>query len=249
MKLRNMFIVDSFAEFSILARETRTNLFAKPFYAIGAAFSSDMIDRVSTGGWRLCRVGVVQYDPAMDQQMMEGEASMTPLETQESSGDRRSITRRSFVKIAGLSALWASSVSYSSIKTKGVSIVIDPADHTAGSPPSQWAVKELEKSLTSEGINVYRCDQIAQARSGDLCIVVAGSDSPVARQLLKDARTNIPSVTEALGLVPVTSDDKQVLLACGYDVRGLVYALLELADRVQYSNRPVGLTEYSKACC
>ncbi len=171
---------------------------------------------------------------------------MTPLETQESSGDRRSITRRSFVKIAWLSALWASSVSYSSIKTKGVSIIIDPADQTAGSPPSQWAVKELEKSLTSEGINVYRCDQIAQARSGDVCIVVGGSDSPVARQLLKDARTNVPSVTEALGLVPVTSDDKPVLLTCGYDVRGLVYALLELADRVQYSNDPLGSLKIQK---
>ncbi len=91
----------------------------------------------------------------------------------------------------------------------------------------------------SEGINVYRCDQLAQARSGDLIIVVAGSDSSIARQLLKDAKTNIPAVPEALGLVPVKSDDKQILLACGYDVRGLVYALLELADRVQYSNQPL----------
>jgi len=88
------------------------------------------------------------------------------------------------------------------------------------------------------GINVFRCDQLAQARSGDLSIVVAGSDSSIARQLLKDAKTKIPAVTEALGVVPVKSDDKQVVLACGYDVRGLVYALLELVDRIQYSNEP-----------
>ena len=43
---------------------------------------------------------------------------------------------------------------------------------------------------------------------------------------------------EALGLIPVRFEEKEILLACGYDVRGLVYALLELADRVQYSNQP-----------
>jgi len=165
---------------------------------------------------------------------------------QKSSSEVKGISRRHFVKIAGISALWASSVGYFNFKTKGISIVIDPSDKTAGSLPSQWAVKELEKSLTSEGINVHRCDQIAQARTGDLIIVVAGSDSSLARQLLKDVNTNIPAATEALGLVPVKSDDKPILLACGYDIRGLVYALLELADRVQFSNEPLGSLNIQK---
>ncbi len=157
---------------------------------------------------------------------------------QESASDSKGISRRRFVKIAGFSALGVSSLGQFNFKTKGVSLVLDPADKTAGSPPSQWAAKELEKSLTSEGIDVHRCNQLAQARNGDFNIVVAGKDSSIARQLLKDAKTNIPTVNEALGLVPVISGDKQVLLACGYDVRGLVYAMLELVDRVQYSDQP-----------
>ena len=161
-------------------------------------------------------------------------------ENQESSRDPKGINRRRFVKIAGISALGVSSLGQFNFKTKGVSLVLDPADITAGSLPSQWAAQELEKSLTSGGIDVHRCDQLAQARSGDFHIVVAGTDSSIARQLLKDAKTNIPTVNEALGLVPVISGDKQVLLACGYDVRGLVYALLELVDRVQYSDQPFG---------
>jgi hypothetical protein len=154
------------------------------------------------------------------------------------SSEQKGISRRRFVKIAGFSSLWVPFTKCFNFKSKGVTIITDPDDQTAGSSPSQWAVEELEKSLTTAGINVTQCDQIVRARSGDLCIVVAGSDSSLARQLLKDSKIKIPSLPEALGLVPVQSEDKQVLLVCGYDPRGLVYALLELADRVQYSIMP-----------
>jgi hypothetical protein len=156
-----------------------------------------------------------------------------------SSGEQKGISRRHFVKLAGISALGISSLGNISFKTKGVAIVIDQTDKTAGPEPSQWALSELEKSLTSKGIDVYRCNQIAQAGNGDLIIVAAGSDSSIARQLLKDVKIEIPTAAEALGLVPVGAENKQILLACGHDVRGLVYALLELADRVQYSDQPL----------
>jgi len=140
----------------------------------------------------------------------------------------------------------ASSLGYLNFKLKGVSIVIDPDDRIGGAIPSQWAVKELEKSLTSEGIRVLRYSSLAQARSGEMIIIVAGSDTSLARQLLKEANENIPAVPEALGLVPVQIDDKQILLACGNDVRGIVYAVLELADRVQYSNHPLDALNIQK---
>ena len=163
---------------------------------------------------------------------------MKYLDNQKLSGEQKGISRRHFIKIAGISTIGISSLGYINLKTKGVSIITEPADHTAGSPPSQWAVKELEKSLNTRGINVYRCAEISQAREGDFCIIAAGSDSFLANQLLKDSKTKIPSMPEALGLIPVNSGGKQILLACGYDVRGLVYALLEIADRVQFSDEP-----------
>jgi hypothetical protein len=156
-----------------------------------------------------------------------------------SPNELKGISRRQFMKLAGISALLGSSLGCFNFKTKGVSLVNDPADPIAGSIPSRWALKELEESLKTRGVDIYRCELLSQARSGDLIIVVAGSGSRSARQLLKDVKTNVPAVSEALGLLPVNSDDKQVLLACGCDVRGLVYALLELADRVQYSNQPL----------
>ncbi len=157
---------------------------------------------------------------------------------QKSHIELKNISRRRFIKLAGISTIGISSLSYINFETKGISIVTDPDDQISGSKPSQWAAKELEISLRSEGIDVFRCNKISNARSDDFIIVAAGSDSPVANQLLKDAKTEIPSVTEALGLIPIKKDNNQILLACGYDVRGLVYALLELADSVKYSDSP-----------
>jgi hypothetical protein len=156
-----------------------------------------------------------------------------------SPNEQKGISRRRFMEIAGISALWASSLGYFNFRTKGVSIVLDPDDKTANSAPSLWALTELVNSLISEGIDVYRCRQLTQARKNDLIIIPAGTDSSLVRKLLKNSNTNIPRVTEALGLLPAALSDKQVILACGHDVRGLVYALLELTDRVQFSNRPL----------
>jgi hypothetical protein len=164
---------------------------------------------------------------------------MKYFDDQKPPGEQKGMNRRHFLKIAGISAIGVSSLGFFNFKIKGVSIVIDPNDRTANSHPPQWAIKELENLLISKGINVFRYDRIEQARSGDLIIVAAGSESSIGRRLLKDTQIKIPSMPEALGLMPTKSSDKQILLACGHDVRGLVYALLELADRVRYSGEPI----------
>ena len=115
--------------------------------------------------------------------------------------EQKGISRRRFIKIAGISTIGISSLGYINFNTKGVSIVTDPADQISGSQPSHWAVKELEKSLSSRAISVFKCDHIDKARSGDFIIVAAGSDSSIANRLLKD-NIKIPSTSEALGLIP-----------------------------------------------
>ncbi|HLP18193.1 MAG TPA: hypothetical protein VK470_18180, partial [Bacteroidota bacterium] len=148
------------------------------------------------------------------------------------------ISRRRFVQLTGLSALAVSSrVSAGSART-GVSLVVDPEDRIAGAMPSRWATGELEQSLTTRGIIVHRCDSLAQTISGDVVIVIAGSNTDSSRALLHEAKAQIPPTPEALGIIPVTSARKHVLLACGHDVRGLVYALLELTDGIQYTHYP-----------
>ena len=51
---------------------------------------------------------------------------------------------------------------------------------------------------------------------------------------------------EALGLVQAVSSGKPLLLATGYDSRGLIYAVLELADRVNCSSQPLESLVFEK---
>jgi len=158
----------------------------------------------------------------------------------------KDITRRHFVKISGITALGFSTLGLAGFTFNGISIVLDPDDKTAGNQISQWAVKELEKSLITRSIEVFRCTQLSKVKAGNLCIVVAGSDSRIAGKFLKSVNIIIPEITEALGLIPVNSAGRQILLTTGYDARGLMYSVLELTDRVLYSSQPLEALYLSK---
>jgi hypothetical protein len=69
-------------------------------------------------------------------------------------------------------------------------------------------------------------------------IRVAGSRTPAARGALLSARISVPDTPEAFGLVPDRRGDRPGLLASAQDRRGLVYAVLELADRVEHGADP-----------
>lgn len=160
--------------------------------------------------------------------------------------DENSVDRRHFLKIAGITTLGMPFIGTADFLAERVSIILDHGNPIAGSAPAQWATKELEDTLTSRGIAVKRWDKVTKAAPGDLCVAVTGADSSLARKLLKGLGTNIPKVSESVGLVPLRSDGKHVLLACGHDEQGLVYALLELADRVQNADRPLASLNIQK---
>ena len=160
-------------------------------------------------------------------------------ENPESVSVENGITRRHFMKITGIAAVGVSSLGFPDLNSRGVSIVLDPADRISNSQPSLWAAKELESSLISKGIAVSRCETLAQAGENDFCIIASGSSSIMDKAILKDCKLAIPEVPEALGLIPCKLSGKPVLLAAGYDQRGLVYALLELSDRVNNSSQPL----------
>jgi hypothetical protein len=155
------------------------------------------------------------------------------------------LNRREFIQAAGsLAAL--SVIPMRPAEGRGVSLVIDPADPVASAGPAQWAVKQFAQSLTDAGISVHRCDHIEQARRGDFCVVAAAAQASVAAEILKGSRVRVAAVPEATALVPGQLGDRTVLLTCGHDVRGLVYALLELADRVRHGSDPIASLTIAK---
>jgi hypothetical protein len=110
----------------------------------------------------------------------------------------------------------------------GVAILCDPADPVASAAPAQWAVATLQDALAAGGLRVRRCARLDEADPADLCIVAAGAGSALCR----DAGVQAPSDGEGLAIGPGRLGPRAVLVASGGGVRGLVYALTELADAV-----------------
>jgi len=149
--------------------------------------------------------------------------------------DRASINRRRFLKRAGalgcVRAAWAQTAAHTP-----VSIVLDPADPIASSAPVQWAARELEQTLAEGGVTVHRHQRVAQAGASDLCVVASGPRPGIT----------LPDGPECLVLAPSKEAGRALVLACGSDARGAVYALLELADRVRHGADPIAALEAAK---
>ena len=154
------------------------------------------------------------------------------------------VNRRDFLKRTGVAA--GAVAQRPAGRAPGVSIVLDPADRTAAAAPARWAADELREALAARGIGVTRRDRPAQAPPEDLCVVAAGADTPLAGEILGRARATVPAVPEALALAPGKAAGRQVLLACGHDSRGLVFALLDLADRVRHAADPLSSLDIRK---
>jgi hypothetical protein len=110
----------------------------------------------------------------------------------------------------------------------GIAILCDPEDPIAAAGPAQWAAGQLQQALVARGFMVRRCAWPDEADVGDLCIVVSGPGSATAR----DAGVRAEAHPEALAIGTGQLGPRTVLVANGGGVRGLVYALTELAEAV-----------------
>jgi len=124
-----------------------------------------------------------------------------------------------------------------------VAIVRDTSDSVAHLPAVEWALEELQTALHRRGVDtVARTVPTAQSPGSAPCtrtVLVAGPNSGDAAGILANRRLAIPFEAEALVLATGTTAGLPVTLAAGADARGLVYALLELADRVQHASDPL----------
>lgn len=142
------------------------------------------------------------------------------------------IDRRQFLVTTGVLA-GVSRVGLGSTET--LSLVSDPEDAVASAAPAHWALSELRQALVERGVTVRVHERIEQAAPEERCILLAGAASATARELLESAGTRALSAPESLALVAGKAGGRDVVLASGHDARGLVYASLELADRVRYA--------------
>ena len=148
-------------------------------------------------------------------------------------------TRREFVKKTGTIAAVLAGGSYFQLPlmaetaTANISLVLDSADDLTKQVPVQWAAGQLREVLTARGLNVQMFERLDQAPAKQECILITGKS-----RVSELGGPVIPDAPEAL-LLARLAGKQPLILAAGSDIRGIVYAVLELADRVSFANDPL----------
>jgi hypothetical protein len=152
-----------------------------------------------------------------------------------------SLSRRNFVQLTAFS-IGAISIGFSSTAQlsagMNVALLHDPNDPVASAQCVTWAIQEIGEALDRHGFKFRQVNSLEQLTPRDFCIIAAGKDAPLASPILRKAAVSLPNSPEGLALIPAMHERTPLLLAAGSDARGLMYALLELTDRVKHTDDP-----------
>lgn len=141
------------------------------------------------------------------------------------------LTRRRFIKNSSLAVGAMPLVSGMGSKVlaqavSGVSIVTPTSDNIVNGTSGQWAVSELKSMLEAKSVTVTLATNITAVPTNNIIIVVEANSGSLA---------GLSASAEAFGIGSGSFEGRSAIIATGSDARGLVYAVLELKDRAQYS--------------
>jgi len=158
----------------------------------------------------------------------------------------RKIGRRQFLGRAGGLASLAAGASAQSPAIPGRSglvIVRDPADPMVNGAPARWAAELLRERCEARGLRVRFAARVADVGPGELALVVGRSSPGLAHERTTRRVIERPNPPESFTLAP----EGRGLFAGANDARGFVYALTELADRVDCASQPLAAFSLSVA--
>jgi hypothetical protein len=156
----------------------------------------------------------------------------------------RDIPRREFLKLAGAAGVCGLSSTGSAAGTARVCLIIDPENEMASSAPSMKAAAQLGRALAAKGVRHEIARSVAGIEGAGFCIVLGNSGSNLANGF---HRGGTSTATESLRMSPGRVGGVPGTLVSANDTRGFVYALLELAERVQYGNDPLRSLQLTSA--
>lgn len=157
-------------------------------------------------------------------------------------------SRRDFIKVIGIGSVALPLTGFAFNAPMHVTIISLPNDAVASvSTLVRWAVGELTSALNAHGVTVKTYDSLSKAPAGGFYIAVASTITGGALIKATGVSLNIPAKPEALGLVTTKHSKGPITVAAGNDERGLIYALLELADRVRHGHDPIAALQVPKA--
>jgi hypothetical protein len=101
--------------------------------------------------------------------------------------------------------------------------------------PVQHGMEKLELALQQKGVAIEEAASL-RAANGDAVVVAGPASGPgEAARLISELRLTPGTEPESLLIRKFNRDGKAVVLVAGADARGLMYALLDVADRVGWA--------------
>lgn len=120
------------------------------------------------------------------------------------------------------------------IKTGSKPVVTVVTNDSPG-PAANHGSRKILEALQAKDIVTERTNSLEAAR-GDIMIITCLADgSGAAGKLLREQNISIPVDPESLVIHRTRWNDKPALLLVGADDRGLIYAELEVADRIGWA--------------
>src|ERR1019366_3990798 len=112
-----------------------------------------------------------------------------------------------------------------------VSLIIDDSS----AKPLQHGIGKLKLALQQKGVSLEEVASL-RAANGDTVVVAGLASGPgEAARLISELRLTPPTQPESLLIRKFNRDRKAVVRVAGADARGLMYALLDVADRVGWA--------------
>jgi hypothetical protein len=164
----------------------------------------------------------------------------------------RGETRRQFIKKTGVVAAAVAGAGFFEIPAFAgaagapVAIVLDANDPAANQPCVRWAVEQLRDALMARDLAAQIYDHLDEVPPAQECILATSAVPNFFRVARQDRGEPDQILPESLILARGKHDKREVLTAVGSDARGLVYALLELTDRVNFATDPLGALQAVK---
>jgi hypothetical protein len=148
----------------------------------------------------------------------------------------RSASRRTFLKLSAAAAsLTAAEFAHAVPPIKRIAIVTDDDSPLVNNDAVRWAIEKLRQAIGPDHLSTRDGPNARMIRFDGPAIVVA----PVTSELA--VFPSLPQFTqpESTALIPGHINNSRAILATGSDVRGITYAILELADRFRLSDPPM----------
>lgn len=139
-------------------------------------------------------------------------------------------SRRTFVKLSAAAAsVTAAELAHALPNGRRIAIVMDDDSPLIYNEPVRWATEKLREAITPERLAV-------QQNGADFAIVIHTAVYPLGKTLPSRLTFTHP---EAIAFLPTEYKGTHAVVVSGSDTRGIVYGILELAERIRFNDDPI----------